>query len=358
MTDEQTAVAVRDIHQEIVSELREVKKCLVAYRDKAHILTPFARTDWDDDIFPPFHKISRRVAVISSSEKDGEVYEPEQAKGKLALTKHGLQKLDQLAGIEWLSSTVIWDPKEPLVARGEAEAKIRDLDGSWRNFQDGRTIDLRDGSPEAERLRKTSQNMLDIQRKNIIQLAETKAKNRVRRGILGLQASFTKAELEKPFLVFKLVLNVEQIVARNPVLQTALAMKELNITSELYQQASAAMRGTNEIIDMTTGEIGAADQKQITPPPVAPPIDDKGLHVPEAPATDIAATIVQDGIDPETLARDNRNTQIARIVALYKQKLDKARDDRKPPLTILTEDELDEVEDFLKKLKDHPNFKI
>ena len=348
--DQTTAVAIRDIHTEIVSELRDVKKALVEFRDKAHILTPFARTDWDDDIFPPFHKISQRVAMISSDKKDGEVYEPEQAQGKLALTKHGLQKLDQLSGMEWLMSTVIWDPKETLVARGEAEAKIRDLDGSWRNFKDGRTIDLRDGAPEAERLRKTSQAMLENARKNIIQLAETKAKNRVRRGILGLQSSFTKAELDKPFIVFKLVMNVEQIVARNPTLQVALAMKELGISADLYQQASNAIRG--EVIDMRTGEI-----KQISPPPpVASPIDDKGLGVAEPPAATIEATVVNEPVDPETVARDKRDNQIKRIDDLYRQKLDKPRDDRKPPLSILTEDELDDVEVFLKKLKDHANY--
>lgn len=352
-SNQQTAVALKDPHQELVSQMKTVRQVLVQYRDAAHILTPFARTEWDTDGVPPFHKISQRFVTISTEERFGEVYEPEQAKGKLALTKVGLQKLDMLAGLHWLRSKVIWDPNEPLVARGEAEAEVQDLDGSWRNFPDGRTVDLRDGASEAERLRKSSQNMLDNARKNIIQLAETKAKNRVRRGILGLQSSFTKKDLEKPFLVFKLVKDMERIVANNPILQTAMAMKELNISTELYQQAAAAVRG--EVIDMRTGEITAGEQMRLpAPPPVAPPADDRGLQV-----SDIPATVVQEeGVDPETIARDNRENQIARINGLYKQKLDKERDDRKPPLSILTEDELDEVEDFLKKLKDHPSSKV
>lgn len=349
-TQQTTAVSIREIHQEGVTEILEVKKALVEFRDKAHLLTPFARTDWNDDSFPPFHKVSRRFAVISSNKDDGEVYEPEQAKGKLALTKIGLQKLEQLAGIKWTKSVVIWDSKNPLVARGEAAAQVQDLDGSWRNFMDGRTIDLNDGSLEAEKMRKISVNMLEGARKNIIGLAETKAKNRVRRGILGLQASFTKEELQKPFVVFKLVKNVERILASNPILQTAMAMQELNISSDLYRQAALTMG--RQTIDMATGELmpGGQDQIGAGMPPVAPPIDTSGLQVQDVPATVISDTTV---IDPEEAARQENKKHIEKIEALYQKKLGKGRDDRKPPLTSLTEDELDEVEEFLTKVKDH-----
>ena len=283
------------------------------------------------------------------------MYELDEKPGQFALTKRGLLALDHLAGLQWLYSRVYYDPREPYIAKCVADAKIRDLDGTTRNQPETKIVDLRDGSPEAQKmtdawhrkLRKEGKPIpegpapqLARARMHVCANAESKAQNRVRRAILGLQSSFSKSELQLPFVILTLVPVIDM---NDPVIRRIVAMQQLGVSAELYGQALRA-------IEAETTEA----QTPPSPPPVAPPEDTRGLDIPVAPpAIDAEAEVVP--TDADKIAeehRQEREAKVLRIEGLYMAKTGKERDPRKPPLRTLDDDQLDAIEQLLSSKPD------
>ena len=185
--------------------------------------------------------------------------------------------------------------------------------------------------PEAEKLRKTSEASLARARMNICQLAETKAKNRVRREILGLPSTFTPKDLQKPFLVIKLVPMIAEIIASDPELEREAKRRMLGWGNQMYgdQPAMPAM----------------AEPAQLMPP-IQSPADAGGLDVGQPPGEPTASI--------ETF--DAKLLQIGRVSDFYLRKLNAPRDPTKRPLTDLSQEELDAVEEALSKKPDHPDW--
>ena len=150
----------------------------------------------------------------------------------------GKAALDRIAG----AAGVSWDPEkcrrldsgqDPRYCCYQAVGQIRTFDGSVRTIQAQKEVDVRPGSPQVEELvevchrklrrelkgkapregsaadgqlreeaRKKARNQTRAIALHILSHAESKAKNRAIRS-LGVRTSYTKAALQKPFIVAK-----------------------------------------------------------------------------------------------------------------------------------------------------------
>jgi hypothetical protein len=183
---ETVAIQVTNLNS-IFQEIQKVQQQIVSLRDKAHVLTPMARTNLDPQLIAYAGRIPvLRIASISTKKTDdgkeyveGEVYDVKET-GKLALTKIGLQRLDALAGLtNWkIQSGLVpagMDPQtrttryDPLHAKTTARAEIEDIDGTIRNSEQTYELDLNDGTPQAKKLKDLE---LVRSRQNIVALAE------------------------------------------------------------------------------------------------------------------------------------------------------------------------------------------
>lgn len=306
MSDESTN-ALALVIQRVQREIQTLKGC-------AHILTPMARTKIDSVAIGKIPVL--RVAAIDPDPENGDVYAIKQLPGRFALSKVGLMRLEAIAGITDWTSEVEHVDKDPLHVKATASAKITDIDGTKRGKPQTYELNLNDGSPQAEKMVKIKDGKRDTReltqaRTNIIPLAESKAMNRVRRDLLNLQSAFTQAELRKPFVIMRLV--DAPLDPNDPLIRKLLIMKQLKITSEMYDSAAASLPTPMEILPRPS---------QAALPPVSVN-------------------------DPAGRALEAHDALIAEVEGLYARKVRGGRAASKPPLTTLTEPELTQIRDLL-----------
>lgn len=347
---ETKAVALRS---KVAHDLESVQTELMAMRDKAHILTPFCRSavpyipeGWNVFIHQYTISLVQEEKDGKKEFKDGEVYLIPDT-GRLALTKIGLWRLEQLAGVSWEDpktgrSTIVRidDGKDSLVCRYQATGYIRDIDGQVRSQSDGFGYDLRDDSPQAQSMTSKPKQLAQV-RRNIEQQTITKAKLRVLRGLLGVQSSYKPHELLKPFVVLRMVFNIDAIdPAIKNRLVTIMAAKQMGIEKEVF--------GLMKMEADQAKQLEAA-MNPAMPAPLPPVVEPLQLNDPSgAPEP----TDVEPYIEPEETDSDRdywikRDQQIERIAKLYLSKKGKTREELspgKPPLTMLPDAELTAIE--------------
>lgn len=154
-----------------------------------------------------------------------DAYTPPGAKER-ALKGSALLRLAAAAGITWIpqQSGRIDDGSDPLYARYRATGTVKDADGTARLESREKEIDLRPTSPTRENMRRQAEARVNKARaenrssgtvemelkkaveqaaEHIAAMAESKAKNRVIRALLGVKATMTDAELARPFVALK-----------------------------------------------------------------------------------------------------------------------------------------------------------
>ncbi len=340
------AIATRSV---VAHELETVQRFLTEARNRAHILTPFARSNvpyipdgWD--VYFHQYKISTE-RDDKGDFPDGEVYA---IKGtpRVALTKIGLWRLEQLAGVSWeeprtgkSTITRVDDTNDSRVCRYQATAYIRDIDGQLRFQSDGFGLDLRDDSDQAKA---RTPNQLAKDRQNIEQVTITKCKLRVLRALLGVQSSYKPEELQKPFVVFKMQFNIDRMDPDiKKKLDTVMAAKQMGIEKELFGLLQAQGASAQGLIDAISTP--AKPPLEVHPPLDLPPVTDP---IPPAEDPDEAA---------ERKYWTQRQETIAHIELLYKAKKGKSRAElspTKPPLKDLTDADLAEIEKALSIMTD------
>lgn len=187
---------------------------LASMLDTYNVLTPVRSVG----NVPHGHAIVPQIVVITQS---AETYKVDG--GKLALSKSALDKIATAAGISWDPdrSGRVDDGSDPAYCHFRAVGTVRDPDGTTRTITGERVIDLRPGGADAEG---ASERQIAQQRKFLLPLAESKAKNRAIRQACSVRSSYSPAELQKPFVALKLVDTGEY---EDPVLRRAWALKQM-----------------------------------------------------------------------------------------------------------------------------------
>lgn len=131
--------------------------------------------------------------------------------GKLAPSKTALQKIAQCAGISWdpVQSRRLDDGSHPHYCYYLAVGKMRHLDGTEVQLVGSKEMDLREGSAQVQKVLESNKKgngeaQLRDMRAFILGHAETKAQLRAIRS-MGVRSSYTRQELERPFVVARLM---------------------------------------------------------------------------------------------------------------------------------------------------------
>lgn len=151
--------------------------------------------------------------------------------GKRALNGTALAKIAAAAGISFLAVQRHDDGRDPSVAEVSVHAAMRRPDGSWIHATGKKRVDVSAYAAQelASKLKKNEfakpnekkseeQIRKDVET-NRLQLskfraerAETGAKNRAVRQLLAMKASYSQAELQKPFVVPQITVNMSAVL--------------------------------------------------------------------------------------------------------------------------------------------------
>lgn len=323
-----------------IKSISQLNELLLSNKDKAIILTPFSQTSFEDYDFAPGFVPSLRSITVDNRLADnggtGDVYEPYEKRGFLALSKQALDKIAMMAGITWKHVQRVDDTNDPFKCIYTALGEILTLDGMPFVYSADYSLDLNDGAPQATSI--TKAGMLSAQRKNLAMITESKAKNRVIRSLLGISHSYKPDELLKPFMILRVIPDM-----RDPEVARMVKAKMLGLEKYLFPVPAdpasvppALLSGGTHGLELPEPPGGTT--KQIGTGTTAP-ID--------VSATNVTPSTTQ--TQPVDDKADARKKLISEVEALYYTKTQAGvRDPAKPPLTELQDFELDEIAKVLR----------
>jgi hypothetical protein len=233
---------------------------------------------------------------------DRETYDVAGGRG---LSKVALDKISAAAGISWdaKQSGRIDDGSDPHYCMWRSVGRMRHLDGTEVQIIGHKEMDLREGSPTVG---SDTPKQVKEKRLHITSHAETKARLRAVRSI-GIRTAYTKAELEKPFVVAKIMWTGQ---STDPELRRLFAMK----------QADAMIGGSRALYGESAPTAALpAMTAPLAPPPVgrslerdddydaAPRFDSRTVDMPPptpapAPAAQAAAPVAPAAPSPAPTA--------------------------------------------------------
>ncbi len=279
--------------------------------NKVHLMLP---TQTFGDVLGQFDKVTIEVVTVDPNPDNGDVYQPG-TKGKFALGKRPLQAISNAVGIVWDPKTTTIIESTSMKSRAKATGAMRKPNGEMIIVTEEKTVDLEaieeklritqedyaedgkkvgweGGRPVKQAWQKhggedAKQKHIDREvRKALIQYrlfkderAMSGAKLRVIRAFMAIKATYTQAELAKPFAFPRVTLDTDKLLA----------------VPEVRQAAIERMTGT-------VGSIFGPGQSQtfsngiMTPEPVALPepveqIQDEAVDDFNAPAPAVGGTI-------------------------------------------------------------------
>jgi len=226
-----TDLAVREVYH--AGDLERLQKDLQEYIEKFNFLSPVQVIDW----IPDFYSISAvRIPVDTRVMQDGgEVYEVGYAKEKkdktFSLAKSPIERVAMAAGADIISTVRTDDRSDPHYCEFKAIVAIPDVGTNRaRRVEGDGEIDLREGSDlcqkierEAERSyqalcrkaerenwrnkprKKDPKIRIGEMRATIVRRCQTAAILRAYRRGFGIKQHYTYDEMQKPFLILRLV---------------------------------------------------------------------------------------------------------------------------------------------------------
>lgn len=201
-----TAVTTRSSTDIISGTFRDAKKAteaLLHAQQVAHLVAPATVCG----TLPEGCEVALALVMVDAEHETYPVGD------KLALGKTALERIAAAAGVSWdpILSQRLDDASHPQYCHFRAVGYVRGFDGQARTLPGEVEIDARDGSPQIEEIRikaakknrDPAPQILEL-RKFLLRHAESKAKNRAVRS-LGVRTSYEPQELQKPFVVAKLM---------------------------------------------------------------------------------------------------------------------------------------------------------
>jgi hypothetical protein len=219
-----TAIArIEDVTARPLVSVEDLRKTFDSLQGRANVLSPLAAVSH----IKPLHQVSLRMVVL---DPERECYQDRRFCGpdEYALGGVALQKLAGAAGVEILDRTRNDDKSDRHYCEITMRLRVQDFDGSWRPMIATKELDLRDGSEDAQSM-KTQE--LSNARKHIQSLCETKAMYRALRKLFSIRQKYKKAELALPWVVPKLVVNLD---LNDPDQKAAAIREATGATRALY----------------------------------------------------------------------------------------------------------------------------
>jgi hypothetical protein len=259
----------------VITTAEQYRDALTKWQSVYNVLTPFTNVS---GIQPSFGIIAS-VVKINTERGSGETYsgftdtgakampflkgEKDKPSEELALAKIGLRKIAECGGIS--TSTTRTDPRT--IAHYwefKATASYRGLDGSLVTREATFEWDLRDGS---DRLKGWTPNQITEGRKNGLRNCEARAINAaIRECGCGIRQKYTRAELEKPFLVVRVAFQPD---FSDPEIKRLVTEKALGGTAMLYPPATRELPAVDaDVIETEPRPVGSGSTAApVTPKP-------------------------------------------------------------------------------------------
>lgn len=256
------ATALSVLPQSPIAKIEDLRAHIETVCKVANFVSPFTGMDY----IPEMHRVSFRTVVIDHTLRavtrggytnhiGTDTYRDQKfcEENERALTKVGILKIFRAAGIDVVRSVRTDDRSDALYGEWVVEIEVPELDGRRSRMTATRTIDLRPGSPQREKMSdKQAGQAVQV----ILENAETKALLRAARAALQLRQKYTVEELSKPFVIPVLVPDLD---TSDPEIKRMVAAKALGIESTLYGPPKALPSRTIEVgedtIDTATGEV-------------------------------------------------------------------------------------------------------
>ena len=262
-------------------------------RERFNILAPI---DWNGRV-PPGTRLSLRVEAI-------DIQADTYAEGnRRALFGHALDRLSAAAGVTTVESVRVDGRTHPHLVEFLVLLRIIDCDGVERYGRGTRAIDLRqdigDGTPGADLQEilysaahaadkggrsapRIPEKQIIKARQFIVPMCESKARNRAIRHLINVKAGYLPAELQKPFVVAKLVVDTTDPMAREMVLgrltgaQTVYPPRALPAESAEFSEPPPDVPPAGDAGGRRSGASPASGPPPPAPPPASPP--EQRLH--------------------------------------------------------------------------------
>jgi hypothetical protein len=182
----------------------------------------------------PVNKTAKAVAKGKQPDPQHEDYEVP----KYGVGKADLKALAAAAGVEWTDCKRLDNGRDPYFCHFEVHGRYRQIDGSYRNFNDQRDVDLREGSPQIAGM---GDYRIQSLRENMVRLGITKARLRAIRAAFGVPHSMTVEEMAKPWVFSRMIFTGED---RDPqvrrVFAAVIAQQQLAAAGALYGPAAGS----------------------------------------------------------------------------------------------------------------------
>lgn len=202
-----------------------------------------------------------KISADASKNGPGEVYDglPFLGKDEVALAKIALRKLAECAGIS--TQTFRTDPRTiPHYWEFKAVASYRGIDGVTISREATMEWDLRDGSA---RLKGWTPQQVQEGRKHGSRNCEARAINAaIREAGCGLKQKYTRAELEKPFVVLRVAFTPDM---SDPAVKQIVTTQALSSTAMLYPA-----RPSQAIADVVEPDTPSAAEPRLVGSSAAP----------------------------------------------------------------------------------------
>lgn len=205
----QDAAKAIELYSGAHDDAKKATEALAKIQEIGHLISPA----------PACATLPEGCAILLSAitvDSRNETYNVPGGKG---LSKTALQKLAAALGVSWNhnASGRLDDGRDPYYFEFLAVGRVRNFDGTWREIEGRKVMDLRNGSPTIQALQNRAEQKAEREREKnpdakvgdwesqlrdlryfIGENAETKAQLRAIRS-LGLRTSYSDDELRKPF---------------------------------------------------------------------------------------------------------------------------------------------------------------
>lgn len=269
----------------------EITETLKGYATKFNLVAPTTAVS----VLPEGCGITFSTVLVNADpDNGGEVYKTQG--GKLALGRVALDKIAACSGVTWDPSRSgrLDNGKDARYCRFRVVGHYRSFDGSIQTVVGEKEMDLREGSPQVIALaakRKDRDADPDKQiremRLHIQAHAESKARLRAIRS-MGIKGAYTPKELDKPFMVAKLVWTGEtndpklrREFARMQAASMIAGMSALFGSAQLTQAPTVAQLAEASADDDDDYIDAPGEVVQTPPPPPPMPRETRQAEPPE-----------------------------------------------------------------------------
>lgn len=329
-----------------IAAVDELTQALERMSKTMNVLSPVAAVD----SIMALHQVSLRIVkvdgTVDTNGNGPECYFDKRfcKPGEVALGKNALGKIMAAAGVQIASRRRLDDHSDPNYCEIEVVLAVRDFDGTLRQVIASKEMDLRPGAPETMKPEYVSQQKtgrmvaqedtaIADKRRHIQSHAETKAIERGLRLMFSLRQKYTTADLAKPFVIPKLVSNLDPkdpeqkaaLIAHALGGQAALfgppagePVRRLKAAGGDYEEAEVDLGTMPEApIGGTPADPAIAGQQAIPFDDTLPGISHQYIAEPEMPPEEAAAPLCGLPITEAMLAAADP-TRVAHIDAIAK----------------------------------------